>query len=33
MIGTATMNVEGLCADGRRVPVMQAGRFVEAVFA
>ena len=33
MIGTATMNVEGICADGRRVPVMQAGRFVEAVFA
>jgi aminopeptidase len=29
MIGTATMNVDGLRADGARVPVMRAGMFTE----
>jgi aminopeptidase len=33
MIGTATMNVTGLCADGREVPIMRAGRFAPAVLA
>lgn len=28
MIGTPTMNVTGLCADGREVTILQAGRFV-----
>ena len=31
MIGTATMRVTGLCADGREVLVMQGGQFVEEV--
>jgi aminopeptidase len=33
MIGTATMNLTGLCADGRKVAIMRAGRFTEAVVA
>jgi aminopeptidase len=33
MIGTPTMNVTGLCADGREIPIMRAGRFVEAITA
>ena len=33
MIGTATMNVTGLCADGREVAIMRAGRFEAAVQA
>lgn len=31
MVGTATMDVTGITADGRRVPIMRAGRFVDAV--
>jgi aminopeptidase len=31
MVGTPTMDVTGITADGRRIPVMQAGRFVDAV--
>ena len=33
MIGTATMNVSGICADGRRVPIMRAGKFVSELQA
>lgn len=33
MIGTATMNVAGITADGSRVPVMEQGQFVDAAFA
>jgi aminopeptidase len=31
MVGTPTMNVTGITADGRRIPIMQAGQFVAAV--
>lgn len=31
MVGTPTMDVTGITADGRRVPIMQAGKFVDAV--
>ena len=31
MVGTPTMDVTGITADGRRVPIMQAGKFVAAV--
>lgn len=31
MVGTPTMDVTGITADGRRVPIMAAGRFVDAV--
>lgn len=33
MIGTATMNIDGLCADGRNVAIMRDGRFTDAVLA
>jgi aminopeptidase len=33
MIGTATMNLTGLCADGREVVIMRDGRFDAAVIA
>lgn len=33
MIGTPTMNVTGLCADGREIPIIQTGRFAGAVMA
>ena len=33
MIGTATMNIDGLCADGRTVAIMRDGRFTDAVLA
>ena len=33
MIGTPTMNVTGICADGSHVMIMQNGQFVDAVFA
>lgn len=33
MIGTPTMNVTGLCVDGREIPIMREGRFVEAITA
>ena len=32
MIGTTTMNITGLCADGREVPVMEQGTFVPVIF-
>jgi aminopeptidase len=32
MVGTPTMDVTGITADGRRIPIMQAGQFVDAVF-
>jgi aminopeptidase len=31
MIGTATMNVTGICADGNEVAIMAGGRFAPAV--
>ena len=31
MVGTPTMDVTGITADGRRVPIMQTGKFVAAV--
>jgi aminopeptidase len=31
MVGTATMDVTGIAPDGRRVPIMRAGRFADAV--
>ena len=31
MIGTATMQVTGLCADGGEVAIMRTGRFAAAV--
>lgn len=33
MIGTPTMNITGLCADGREVAILEAGRFAAAVLA
>ena len=33
MIGTDTMQVSGLCADGREIVIMENGQFVEAVLA
>jgi hypothetical protein len=33
MIGTPTMRVIGLCADGSEVTVMENGKFVEAAVA
>ncbi|MFN3981637.1 MAG: aminopeptidase, partial [Caldilinea sp.] len=33
MIGTATMSIDGLCADGRTVAIMRDGRFTDAVLA
>lgn len=33
MIGTDTMRVSGLCADGREIVIMQNGQFVEDVLA
>ena len=33
MIGTPTMNVYGIRADGSVVPVMNAGMFVDEIFA
>jgi aminopeptidase len=33
MIGTPTMDVTGIAADGSRVPVMAQGQFVDAAFA
>jgi aminopeptidase len=32
MVGTPTMDVTGITADGRRIPIMQAGQFVDAMF-
>lgn len=32
MIGTATMQVNGLCVDGREVAVMRNGQFVDEIF-
>lgn len=32
MIGTPTMQVDGLCADGRQVALMRAGQFVPELF-
>jgi aminopeptidase len=31
MVGTPAMDVTGICADGRRIPIMRAGRFVAEV--
>jgi aminopeptidase len=31
MVGTPTMDVTGITAGGQRIPIMQAGRFVDAV--
>jgi len=31
MIGTSTMNVTGLCADGSKVAIMEQGRFVDDI--
>uniref|UniRef100_A0A7C1FK98 Aminopeptidase n=1 Tax=Caldilinea aerophila TaxID=133453 RepID=A0A7C1FK98_9CHLR len=33
MIGTATMHIDGLCADGRTVTIMRDGRFTEEMLA
>lgn len=33
MIGTATMNIDGLCTDGRTVAILRDGRFADAVMA
>ncbi len=33
MIGTDTMRVSGLCADGREITIMEDGRFTEGVLA
>lgn len=33
MIGTASMNVTGVCADGSEVVIMQNGQFADTVFA
>ncbi len=32
MIGTTTMNITGLCPDGREAPIMEQGVFVSAIF-
>jgi aminopeptidase len=31
MVGTPTIDVTGICGDGRRIPIMRAGRFVPEV--
>lgn len=31
MIGTPTMQVTGICADGRRIPIMESGRFCDGL--
>lgn len=33
MIGTPTMQVNGLCADGRTIPIMAGGQFLESVIS
>ncbi len=33
MFGTPSMRLSGVCADGRRIPIMEQGRYVDAIFA